>query len=159
MTIQTAHIGQLTMQVQIAAPPHKVWQALTENIGQWWPAEFYAGGAAGERNFSLETFPGGRMLEQWDGGGGVLWGTVVCIDPNVRLQVLGTTFPNWGGPSQWYGSWDLTKTDQGTELVFSESALGRVSQDGLAEKDKGWKFLWLTLKAHTEGTPPPAWAD
>lgn len=159
MTQQTAHIGQVTMQVQIAAPPQKVWQALTDDIGQWWPAEFYAGGAADARNFALEAWPGGRMLEQWDEGGGVLWGTVVSIDPNVRLQVLGTIFPNWGGPTQWYGTWDLGANEGGTLLSFSETALGKVSAEGLAEKDKGWRFLWAVLGAHVEGSPAPVWVD
>ncbi len=147
------------MQLDIAAPVERVWQALTSDIGQWWPAEFYAGGEAGTRNFELEAWPGGRMFESWDNGGGVLWGTVICIDPNVTLQVLGTTFPNWGGPSEWFGTWALSPSDEGTTLKFSESTIGRVSDAGIAEKDVGGQFLWNTLKAHIEGQPAPAWPD
>lgn len=157
MVYQAAEIAQINMELDIHSPPTRVWKALTENIGDWWPAEFFAGGEPAERSFILEAWPGGRMYENWDSGGGVLWGTVFCIDPNVRLQVLGAVFPNWGGPTQWYGTWELKSQENGTTLKFSESTVGRISDAGVAEKDKGWKFLWQALKAHVEGTPSPLW--
>ena len=126
------------MELNIDVTPEKLWQVLTRQIGEWWPNEFYAGGQDGKRNFLLETNPGGRMYEEWDNGGGVLWGTVICSDPGSRLQILGSLFPNWGGPSQWYGTWDLKANETGTTLTFSETAMGKVSESGTAEKDKGW---------------------
>ena len=90
MPNQVAEIAQITMETDISASPEQVWKALTEDIGKWWPADFYAGGEEGKRTYVLEQRPGGRMYEQWDNGGGVLWGTVVGVEPNVSLQVLGT---------------------------------------------------------------------
>jgi uncharacterized protein YndB with AHSA1/START domain len=157
MTRHTAEIAQINMEIEIAAPPAQVWTALTESIGEWWPAEFYAGGEAGKRSFALETVPGGRMVETWEGGGGILWGTVICVDPAVLLQVLGSLFPNWGGPSQSYGTWELQPNASGTTLKYSESTVGRVVDSHVDEKDKGWQFLFQTLKAHLEGSPLPTW--
>ena len=159
MSIEDSKITSLQMEIEIDASQADVWTALTENIGQWWPAEFYAGGESGSRTFSLETVPGGRMMERWDGGGGVLWGTVICVDPDTQLQVIGSTFPGWGGPSQWFGTWELMPSGKKTLLKFSEHAIGRVSESGNKEKDKGWQFLWATLKSHVEGNAPPVWAD
>ena len=157
MSAQKAEIAEINMEIQIAAPPSKVWIALTENIGEWWPAEFYAGGEAGKRTFSLETTPGGRMFEAWDDGGGILWGTVFTVNPNIQLQLLGNLFPNWGGPSAAYGTWDLKPHRDGTTLCYNETAVGRIVDPQLAEKDKGWQFLHRTLKAYVEGAPLPAW--
>ena len=159
MANQPAEIAQLTMETQIDAPPERVWQALTENIGGWWPVEFFAGGEDGKRKYICEAHPGGRMFEQWDDGGGLLWGTVICAEPNVRLQVLGVTFPNWGGPSLGYVSWELSPNDSGTTLTFSESMLGRISEANIDEKNKGWAFLCNSMKAYVEGDPPPTWQD
>lgn len=50
MANQPTEIAQLTLETQIDAPPEWVWQALTENIGGWWPVEFFAGGEDGKRN-------------------------------------------------------------------------------------------------------------
>ena len=157
MANQPAEIAQLTMATEINAPPDRVWKALTDNIGEWWPVEFFAGGEDGKRSYICEAHPGGRMFEQWDDGGGLLWGTVICAEPNVRLQVLGVTFPNWGGPSLGYVSWDLSANDNGTTLTFSESMLGRISEANIDEKNKGWAFLCNSMKAYVEGDPPPAW--
>ncbi len=151
METHAAQIATVSMKISIGAPPKKVWRALTAEIGQWWPADFYAGGTHGQRNFTIEQQPGGRMFESWDSGGGLLWGTVVGIDPEKSLQVLGHLFPGWGGPSEWYGSWTLSQSGTRTILEFTESSLGKLSADGMDEKDKGWQFLWATLKAHVEG--------
>ena len=158
MDIQPAKVAALNMEIAIDASPAEVWKALTANIDQWWPADFYAGGSEGARRFAIEERPGGRMFEEWDGGGGVLWGTVVGVEHQKMLQVLGNVFPNWGGPTEWYGTWTLKQDGAGTSLAFSESATGRVSEEGMVEKDKGWRFLMDTLKAHVEGTPAPEWS-
>lgn len=150
--------SEIHMEVRIAGSPEAVWKALTEEIGAWWPEAFYAGGEAGRRSCTLDATPGGRMLESWEGGGGLLWGTVCTVDPGRRLQVLGTTFPDWGGPSHWFGTWELEADGAATLLRFSESTLGVGAEKQAAEKDKGWRFLFEgALKAHVEGTPAPEW--
>ena len=155
----TANLQSLQMKIEIDAAREDVWQALIDNIGEWWPAEFYTGGDAERRTFKLEARPGGRMFEEWGDGGGTLWGQVIAVDPGKKLQVLGQVFPDWGGPSQNYETWILEGDGKRTALTFSETSMGRVSTAGMEEKDKGWTFLWNTLKAHVEGSPLPAWQD
>lgn len=66
-------MGDLRLEIDIDAPTAKVWQALTLDLGVWWPAEFYTGGADGGRTTVLEPTPGGLMKESWDDGGGLVW--------------------------------------------------------------------------------------
>ncbi len=135
-----------------------VWDALTSKIGDWWPQEFFAGGEAGSRSFALDATPGGHMTERWDGGGGLLWGTVVTVRPGRQLQLTAVSFPEWGGPATTLLSYDLEDAGEGTSLRFAESTLGRVSDDTQSEKDKGWRFLYDgVMRAFVEGGVPPAW--
>ncbi|MDH3626523.1 MAG: SRPBCC domain-containing protein [Acidobacteriota bacterium] len=158
--MSTATIVDLEMEVRIAAPVDKVWQALTDDIGAWWPNEFYTGGDSETRTYTLEARPGGRMFEQWKNGGGTLWGTVVSLDPGKMLQVLGSSFPNWGGPTFGFGTWTLESAGDDTVLRFSESTMGRVSDQTKESKAKGWDFLFeKAMKSHLEGRPIPAWED
>tara|TARA_R110002096_G_scaffold161007_3_gene327370 strand:- start:20395 stop:20874 length:480 start_codon:yes stop_codon:yes gene_type:complete len=159
MTNSTAEISTIQMEIDIDASTDKVWQALVSNIGEWWPAEFYTGGDADSRRFTIEATPGGRMFEEWGDGGGTLWGTVIALDPGKKLQIIGYLFPDWGGPTQNYGTWTLDENGGKTRMTFSETGLGRVTEEGLKEKDHGWRFVWETLKAHVEGKPKPVWAD
>lgn len=157
MSITTANIATVKLEITIDASAEQVWRTLTDRMSDWWPEEFYAGGTSGERSIELDATPGGMMREEWTGGGGLLWGTVVTADPARMLQVLGHVFPNWGGPTQGYMTWTLEEKGGKTRLNFTESMLGVVKSETLAEKDKGWKFLWATLKAHVEDGPKPAW--
>lgn len=159
MTFARAEMAEIVMEVNIGSKPEDVWNALTANIGKWWPEEFYSGGDSGKRDFYLEAKPGGAMGERWDGGGGVIWANVVGVEPNKRLQVTGTSFPAWGGPSQWLGTWELSAKGKHTRLKFIENSIGRVSDSYVVEKDKGWKFLWAALAAHVEGKKMPKWQD
>ncbi len=100
------------------------------------------------------------MLESWDDGGGLLWGTVMTVAPHKQLQVAGTTFANWGGASMWFGTWDLEETGETTKVQFSESTLGRFSEEQAAGTTRAWRYLFcVALKAHVEGVPAPAWED
>jgi uncharacterized protein YndB with AHSA1/START domain len=159
MTETTAAvIAESQMEVEISGSAEAVWNALTEDIGAWWPADFYAGGRKGERSYHLEARLGGRMYESWADGGGVLWGTVVTLAPHKQLQVTGSTFPAWGGPSVWFATWDLEETGEATTVRFSENTLGRFSEEQAAGNRKAWRYLFgVALKAHVEGTPVPAW--
>ena len=159
-SIAAATVLETHMEIRVSGSVAAVWKALTDDIGAWWPDEFYAGGEPGKRRYYLETKPGGRMYEAWEEGGGVLWATVVTVDPAKQLQVIGTTFPNWGGPSLWFGTWELKASGTVTILSFTESTVGRISDSLAEEKEKGWRFLFgAALKSYVEGTPAPEWQD
>ena len=159
MSHSKAEVSETVMEVDIAGSPEQVWKALTTDIGQWWPDDAYGGGEAGKRRYVLEATPGGIMGETWDNGGGIVWAHVVGVEPNKRLQVTGTSFPGWGGPAQWLGSWELTAKGKNTKLKFTENVIGLLSDSSLASQEKGWKFLWNALAAHVEGKPAPKWQD
>ncbi len=151
---------EVLVETKIKASPATVWKALTDDIGLWWPAEFYIGGTEGARSYSLEARPGGRVYEEWDEGGGLLWGQVCTAVPEKMLQATGFTFPQWGGPSIGFLTWTLEADGEGCSLRFTEQTLGMSSEGNRAEKTKGWTFLFGgVLKAHVEGTPPPKWED
>jgi uncharacterized protein YndB with AHSA1/START domain len=154
----TAETQEVQLETLIDASPDAVWKALTDDIGQWWPAEFYIGGAPGRRSFHLEAEPGGRVYEIWEDGGGLQWGQVWHVNPGKTLQFSGAMFPEWGGPSLTFGTWTLTPEGDGCKLHFTESTLGKTPDYYLGEKEKGWKFLLEgVLKSYLEGTTPPAW--
>ena len=152
-------IATVETSTEIDASGEDVWRALTDNIGKWWPAMFYTGGEVGKRSFHLEATPGGRMFEQWQSGGGTLWAHVVSLSPGSSIQLVGHIFPNWGGPVQWFGTCALTEQNGGTVLTFSETAVGKTSDQGMQEKEKGWNYLWSCMKAYIEGAAEPPWTD
>ncbi|MEM7263744.1 MAG: SRPBCC domain-containing protein [Planctomycetota bacterium] len=160
MKITPAQIASVTVETTIHASPEQVWLNLTDNIGRWWPNEFYTGGSAGHRSYTLEAKPGGRMIEEWSDGGGILWGTVQTVAPGKKLEVSGMITPQWGGPAFWTGTWSLEEEAGSTRVSFTDSTVGNIAEDNMGGKAKGWEFLFCqALKAHCEGEPAPAWSE
>ena len=65
-----------TLEIAIAAPPARVWKALTGQVSSWWHPGFLREGALA---FVIEPRVGGRVYEDWGGGQGLLWYTVVGL--------------------------------------------------------------------------------
>lgn len=153
-----AFVTDIRFEVVIQASPTKVWEGLTSDIGKWWPSEFYCGAGKGPRKFVLDARPGGHMWEDHGNGDGLHWGTVVNVAAPARLEIQGSVSPSWGGPAIWFGVFELEASGRATKLRFAESSIGRVTEEGMREKEKGWRFLFDgVLRAYLEGTPPPAW--
>lgn len=158
--LEIAHLCDQVLEVRIEASTADVWQALTDDIGAWWPRAFYCGGGTGTPSFRMEARPGGRMFEDWGDGDGLLWATVVVVQRERSLQLCGTSGPEWGGPSTWVGGFTLEPDGKGTKLRFREAGHGRVDEANLLEKEKGWRFLLDgALRAFCEGRPAPEWKD
>ncbi len=159
-SLNAVGISSTVLEIKINGSVETVWKALTDDLGAWWPDGAYAGGTAGERSFHLDARPGGQMIESWGDGGGILWGQVASVSPQKQLQVCGNTFPNWGGPIEWYGTWDLETDGSETVLRFSESIIGPMPDASKEDREKGWHFIYHdALKAHIEGGPAPVWSE
>ncbi len=159
MALENAAVGRIVVETEIEAAPAAVWKALTTDIARWWPRDFYTGGEDGIRRFILEPRPGGRMFEQWTESEGLLWATVNTVIPNRRLDVFGVSFPLWGGPTLWLGSWEFEAKARATRVRFTEASVGVVSDASVADKEQGWRFLFDgALRAYVEGREPAAWS-
>lgn len=76
--------------IAIAAPPQRVFYALTAEVGRWWDAAHsYSGNAA---NFTLDARAGGCFCERWSDGS-VRHMTVVFVEPGRTLRLTGGLGP------------------------------------------------------------------
>lgn len=84
--------------VVIQADPARVWKAIVSETDRWWLPDFRM--APGSRSVVLEPRLGGRWMELAGPGGddsaGILWGTVVAIDPPRSLHLSGHICPPYG---------------------------------------------------------------
>ena len=146
-------IHELHLEVGIEASPAEVWEALTTDIGAWWPRSFHIGGEGS--TFQLEAQPGGRVFEPWGEGAGLLWGTVNTVEPEKQLRFVSDNFPDYGGPARTYLTWHIEVEGETTFVRFSESLLGAPGPEQLDSMKTGWRFLLDCLGAHLEGRPEP----
>lgn len=138
------HIEQ---EVTIAAPPERVFEALTRDIAVWWSAPFFHSTTA--RRLVLEPEVGGRFYEDLGDGQGLLLATVSFIKQPDQLRMVGPL--GMSGLVQGVISFQLEAKDEGTLLKLSHRAIGEVTEETHSGYAAGWEVLLGTrLRAYVE---------
>ncbi len=157
--IASVHVEQ---EVDIDAPPERVWAALTEELEAWWGSPYLQGKAT---SLVLEPRPGGVFREDWGDGQGAVWGTVSALERGRRLEVHGAM--GMTGAVVGVTRFDLRPTEGGsTRLRLSHEAFGHVDPETERNYGIGWHdLLEVRLKSYVEeglryglGHPPPSGA-
>ena len=133
-----SNICQVELEIEIQAPPSKVWKALTRLTTDWWPKEFYSNPRT--KGFHLEPQLGGRMYEDFGDGAGAIWFQVFAIDPERTLDLQGCLAVPYG-PAHTLLHIELTARGQVTILKVSDSTIGLVKDAG-GDKLDGWKQIF-----------------
>ena len=119
--MKPAQSYQVAFEVSIRAPRDRIWTALTEETNNWWPKDFFS--AENPAGFVIEGQLGGRVYEAWNGGGGVLWGTVVVWSPGYRMTWACEMYPDWTGPGRSFVTFDLEERGLETIVKVQDSGL------------------------------------
>jgi uncharacterized protein YndB with AHSA1/START domain len=106
----------------IAAPPAKVYTALTDGIGGWWdPAHTFSHDA---HNLSVDARPGGCFCERLPDGGGVQHMTVVYASPGKLLRLAGAIGPLQEAALAGTMTWNLQQAGGGTTVEMTYTVGG-----------------------------------
>ncbi len=138
-TMHEAHVAQYEFEINIDAPPSRVWRALTDQLSSWWLPDFHVLGK--DSIVTLEPVPGGRLFEQ-DGSKGLLWYTVLAVSTNESLSLAGYCTPEWGGPCSTLLTLKLVETEGGTRLVVSDALYGLVAEKQIESLKSGWQQMF-----------------
>jgi uncharacterized protein YndB with AHSA1/START domain/DNA-binding transcriptional ArsR family regulator len=138
----------LRLEIAIAAPPKRVFAALTDHIGHWWGAP-YLRDKDRAVDFVLEPRPGGRVVEVWGDGEGAVWAEVTRIRPPEVLEITGRI--GMTGPAYSVVSFELAARGKGTVVTLTHQAIGDVDEETEADYREGWEdLLGNRLKPYVE---------
>ena len=153
--IDETGIARVEMEIPIAAGPDRVWRAMVDDVAAWWPADFLASGAGARMRFDATV--GGRLLEERPDGAGVLWYTVIAVEPGRSVDLVGHLTPSYGGPATTMLRLALRAEGPRTVLELSDARYGRVSGKDDASLEQGWRLLFEGgLKTYVESAPERA---
>ena len=122
--------GGFTVKIvaEVAAPPARVYQALTDRIGSWWDKDHtYSGDAA---NLSIDAGPGGCFCERLPGGGGVSHMTVIYAEPGKMLRLSGGLGPLQDLAVAGVMSWKLSEAAGKTTIEVTYKVSGYLPGPG-----------------------------
>jgi len=145
--VTSIHIAQ---DIEIEAPPEKVFQALVEKTDSWWGLPYLRNSQA--RQLVLQARLGGMMYEIWGEEGaeeGAECARVITYKKNEVLELSGRF--GLEGAGQSVALFELVKRSNGTLLQFTHNILGEVSEETRRMYTYGWKdLLGVRLKAFVE---------
>ena len=137
----------VSLELPIAAPPERVWDALTTQIGEWWPSDFLTTADA----MQFEARLGGHLFEQDAAGNGAIWYTVYAIDTGVSIDLAGQLSPAYGGPVQSLLRLVLREHGDHTVLELTDAVIGNVGPNSSKSLSDGWRAIFgAGLKAFVE---------
>lgn len=137
-----ARVASYELEIAISAPPERVWKAITDETNAWWLPDFHMLGE--DSIVTFDTQAGGGLVEQLEGGGSLLWYTVLWNQPDeFTLYLVGHSAPKWGGPNT--STLQLTVEPSGENacvLKVSDARFGHIVEENLQSLQEGWTWLF-----------------
>ena len=147
--IDRVSITRVELNVLMAAKPLRVWKALINQTGAWWPRGFFTD----ERAVTMKFEPklGGLLYEDWGKGRGRTWFRIETFDPPRMLEMSGTLFSSFGGPGITTVRIEVEAAGKGTLFKLSDAMFGRVDRGTKRSFEEGWNELFAkALKSFVE---------
>lgn len=127
------------LEVEIDAPRERVWQGLTDEIGEWWPQEFFT---TKSPRFTLEPRVGGHMYEDTGDGTGAIWFQVTAVRPLESMHLQGHIAPPFGGPATSLVTLALEERDGKTVFKLTDALFGVLPEKDRECLVKGWRQIF-----------------
>ena len=148
-TSKTITTTTVFIEMTILASKQRVWQALTEETGNWWKKDFYNNPKT--LDFVIESRLGGLMYEDTGEDEGHVWASVVGIDSPNLLQLKGHLNPEHGGPAISFMSIRLEASNGSTILKITDTVFGNITENLQKNLSEGWKTIFEEgLKPYAE---------
>ena len=117
----------------LPASPARVWAAFTLDVDQWWTYRL-----RDRTRCTIETFVGGRWMQEWDNGG-ALFGNFTVWDPPKMLALVGPLAMT--RPAHNVLEFLFDQTDGGTQVIVRHEAYGVFDDDTEEMYASGWRDL------------------
>ncbi|MEH7416597.1 SRPBCC domain-containing protein [Neobacillus drentensis] len=137
----TSRVFKIEQEVLINAPREQVFQALTEQAGDWW--EFRLAPKGESSRFTFSPVPGGQFIEKWGENQGAVWGNVYYVNAPEEIRLQGHLGMQGAVNSSY--TYRLIEKGGTTLLQLSHHASGIIRENWEQEHSEGWKYLLGTL--------------
>ena len=137
---------KIEQEIRIRGNQRKVFDFLTQRVGEWWGAHFLM--TKSPKDLKIELKVGGRVYEDSGGDEGALWGTVSHLEAPSRLEWRGAM--GMSGAITGVVCFELEAEGDDTLLKLWHWAAGQVTEKQKAGYTFGWKDLTGRLKLLVE---------
>lgn len=140
-SIPHAGVVDVALEWPISASVQKVWEALFKRPDVWWPAAHRAAGPGAVMKF--EPRIGSHLREERSDGGGVIWYSVIALDPMRSVDLSGQLASRYGGPASSLLHIEVVPgaSEGSSMLKLTDSVFGRIGPEMRASLNSGWQAI------------------
>jgi hypothetical protein len=133
---------EIALDWEIQASVQKVWMLLFQSPQAWWPADYRAGPEGSV--MTMDERVGGTLREERPDGAGLVWYSVIALDPRRSVDLSGHLASRYGGPATSLLHLELSPgREEGTTLLkLTDSAFGRLAPGFRASASEGWQAIF-----------------
>jgi len=126
----------------IHASAQKVWRLLFDSPESWWPADYRAGPEVSV--MVMDERVGGTLREERPDGGGLLWYSIIALDPLRSLDLSGQLAARYGGPATSLLHIELSpgEAEGSTRLKLTDSVFGKLGAGYRTSAGSGWQAIF-----------------
>lgn len=144
-----SQLDPVRCEVEVNAPPERVFAAFTEDLGSWWPAE-YTWAQTTLEDIAIESSQGGRCHETGPHGFSCDWGRVLEFEPPRRLVFTWQISPDRTPKPDPERSSEVEVTfeqvENGTKVGLEHRAFERHGEEGEGYREAlgsehGWPYM------------------
>lgn len=125
---------KIEMEMTIAAPRDRVFNAVVQEVGEWWPHRYKP-----DSEVYCENRVGGHIGERFKNGGGALYGVIAYLDPPSKIVTTGPSSLLKGYDS--YSVESIEEVDAGTLYKKSMTLWGDVPPELEAMFTQGMRAI------------------
>lgn len=134
-------VVDVALEWPVAVSVQRLWEALFNSPEIWWPADHKAGPAGSTMTFEPKV--GGHLKEATADGAGLIWYSVVALDPLRSVDLAGHLATRYGGPATSLLHIEVAPgpSDGTSILKLTDSVYGRVGPNMKASLTSGWQAI------------------
>ncbi|MEL6122838.1 MAG: hypothetical protein AAFR14_03880 [Bacteroidota bacterium] len=143
-------MSHVEVAVTVQHDPSHAWEYYCNQTNLWWPAAMHTDPRT--KRFTIDTYIGGKVYEDFGEGGGLIWAEVIGVDYTRSLQLKGHLTRQFGGPVITFERFDFCPNDDGsTTLTYRMDIVGDMAEAGIKSLQDGWTdILTKHFKAYCD---------
>lgn len=134
-------IVDVALEWPVSVSVQRLWEALFQSPQTWWPADHRAGPAGSVMTFEPKI--GGHLKEATAEGAGLIWYSVIALEPLRSVDLAGHLATRYGGPATSLLHIEVVpgQADGTSILKLSDSVYGRIGPNLKASLTSGWQAI------------------
>ena len=131
-----------SFEVSVIVPQNQshAWEYYFNQTNGWWTKEFHT--SPSTKRFTIDTYIGGHVYEDYGEGGGLIWGDVIGVKYNEWLLIRGNLSREFGGPAITMEkfSFEAYSTTE-TKVIYTCDFIGDIKEKSVQSLHDGWKEI------------------